>query len=179
MCYVTYALRGAWSKGLWAKLRPEGWPKHTWSKVIEGRFEISFYEPHHTNRMRHKVNFKRSLTGLNSEFSFSQTSCHTKAKEHSLPYYFTHSWMDSSEIYTFLKGISAVRNVQISSMEIERSRMTNLTGHQKLLYGNALTWHTHMNALKWHDHVMTGKVLGDDITAKSKLWQNQALVTKT
>ena len=32
-------------------------------------------------------NFKRSLTGLNSEFSFSQTSCLTKAKEPSLPYY--------------------------------------------------------------------------------------------
>ena len=35
----------------------------------------------------HKVNFKRSLTGLNSEFSFSYTSCLTKAEESSLPYY--------------------------------------------------------------------------------------------
>ena len=31
--------------------------------------------------------FKRSLTGLNSEFSFSYTSCFTKAEEPSLPYY--------------------------------------------------------------------------------------------
>ena len=31
--------------------------------------------------------FKRSLTGLNSEFSFSYTSCLTKAEEHSLSYY--------------------------------------------------------------------------------------------
>ena len=31
--------------------------------------------------------FKRSLTGLNSEFSFSSTSCLTKAEEASLPYY--------------------------------------------------------------------------------------------
>ena len=31
--------------------------------------------------------FKRSLTGLNSEFSFSWTSCLTKAEEPSLPYY--------------------------------------------------------------------------------------------
>ena len=30
---------------------------------------------------------KRSLTGLNSEFSFSETSCLTKAEEPSLPYY--------------------------------------------------------------------------------------------
>ena len=31
--------------------------------------------------------FKWSLTGLNSEFSFSKTSCLTKAEEPSLPYY--------------------------------------------------------------------------------------------
>ena len=31
--------------------------------------------------------FKRSLTGLNSEFSFSYTSCITKAEEPRLPYY--------------------------------------------------------------------------------------------
>ena len=31
--------------------------------------------------------FKRSLTGLNSAFSFSSTSCLTKAEEPRLPYY--------------------------------------------------------------------------------------------
>ena len=31
--------------------------------------------------------FKEFLTGLNSEFSFSYTGCHTKVKELSLPYY--------------------------------------------------------------------------------------------
>ena len=31
--------------------------------------------------------FKQSLTYLNSEYSFSKTSCLTKAEEHSLPYY--------------------------------------------------------------------------------------------
>ena len=31
--------------------------------------------------------FKQSLTGLNSEFSFSSTSCLTKAEEPCLPYY--------------------------------------------------------------------------------------------
>ena len=34
-----------------------------------------------------RSNFKQSLTGLNSEFSFSWTSCLTKAEELSLPYY--------------------------------------------------------------------------------------------
>ena len=32
-------------------------------------------------------NFKQGLTGLNSEFSFSWTGCHTKFKERSLQYY--------------------------------------------------------------------------------------------
>ena len=46
------------------------------------------YHPLRSGRIWHKVNFfKRSLTGLNSEFSFSETSCLTKAKEPSLPYY--------------------------------------------------------------------------------------------
>ena len=31
--------------------------------------------------------FKRSFTGFNSEFSFSLTSCLSKAEEPSLPYY--------------------------------------------------------------------------------------------
>ena len=52
--------------------------------------------------------FKQSLTGLNSEFSFSYTSCLTKAEEPSLPYYFTHSWRENNWIHTFPKGISAM-----------------------------------------------------------------------
>ena len=31
--------------------------------------------------------FKRNFTGLNSEFSFSKTSCLTKGEDHSLSYY--------------------------------------------------------------------------------------------
>ena len=37
-------------------------------------------------RMRHNVNSTSGLTGLNKEFSYSLTSCHTKAKELRLPY---------------------------------------------------------------------------------------------
>ena len=39
----------------------------------------------HIYRPLHSI-FKRSLTGLNSEFSFSKTSCFTKAEESSLAY---------------------------------------------------------------------------------------------
>ena len=45
------------------------------------------YQPLRSGKIWHKVNFKQSLTGLNSEFSFSQTGCHSKIKELSLPYY--------------------------------------------------------------------------------------------
>ena len=45
------------------------------------------YQPLRSGRIWHKVIFKQRLTGLNSEFSFSLTSCLTKAEEPSLPYY--------------------------------------------------------------------------------------------
>ena len=46
-----------------------------------------YYQHLHTSRMGHKVNSKRSLTGLNTEFSFSSIGCHIKVQELSLPYY--------------------------------------------------------------------------------------------
>ena len=55
------------------------------TEIIIGVYHI--YQPLRSGRIWHKVIFKRSLTGLNSEFSFSQTSCLTEAEEPSLPYY--------------------------------------------------------------------------------------------
>ena len=46
-----------------------------------------------------------SLTDLNSEFSFSKISFHTKVKELNLPYYLP---LAGDWIYTFPKGISAI-----------------------------------------------------------------------
>ena len=49
---------------------------------------ILFTQTLRSGRIWHKVNFfKRSLTGLNSEFSFSLTNCLNKAEELSLSYY--------------------------------------------------------------------------------------------
>ena len=50
---------------------------------------VYMYSPNPSARVGYDTRsiFKRSLMGLNSEFSFSQTSCLTKAKEHSLSYY--------------------------------------------------------------------------------------------
>ena len=53
--------------------------------------------------MWHKVIFKRSLIGLNSEFSFSYTGWHTKANEPSLPYYLLIAWGRMIEIIPFAR----------------------------------------------------------------------------
>ena len=56
--------------------------------VLRTGMNIIFTQPLRSGRIWHKINlFKRSLTGLNSEFSFSLTSCLTNVEEPSLPYY--------------------------------------------------------------------------------------------
>ena len=59
---------------------------------------------------------KQSLTGLNPEFSFSYTSFHAKVKEPSLPYYFTHSWMENSWIHFFPRVLLLCEMQTASSM---------------------------------------------------------------
>ena len=53
------------------------------------RWALLSYLPNPSTRAGYDTRsiFKRSLTGLNSEFSFSKTSYLTKAEELSLPYY--------------------------------------------------------------------------------------------
>ena len=60
-------------------------PKQYNIAIIETPIHI--YQLLRSGRIWHKVIFKQSLIGLNSEFSFSLTSCLTKAEEPSLPYY--------------------------------------------------------------------------------------------
>ena len=55
--------------------------------VFESLTFIIFTNPYALAGYDTRAIFKRSLTGLNSEFSFSLTSCLTKAEEPSLPYY--------------------------------------------------------------------------------------------
>ena len=67
------------------------------------------YQPHRSGWIWHNVTFfKRRLTGLNSEFSFSYTSCLTKAEEPSLSYCLPIA--GGRIIHTFPKGISAMWN---------------------------------------------------------------------
>ena len=54
--------------------------------------------------------FNRSLTGLNSEFSFSKTSCLTKAEEPTLPYYLPIAGGRIIGFIHFPNGISAMWN---------------------------------------------------------------------
>ena len=73
-----------------------GWPARTYIQQLyedtgcnpEGLPEaIIFTNPSARAGYDTRSIFKRSLTGLYSEFSFSKTSCLTKAEEPSLPYY--------------------------------------------------------------------------------------------
>ena len=64
-------------------------------------------------RMWHKVNSNRSLTGLESEFSFSYTSCHIKVKVLSLLYYLPIDVRRIAWMYTFPKGMSFMWNPSI------------------------------------------------------------------
>ena len=61
--------------------------------------------------------FKRSITGLNSEFSFSLTSCLTKAEETSLPYYLP---IAGGRIFGF---IPFPRVIVLCEMQSVRSRI--------------------------------------------------------
>ena len=60
-------------------------PIHVHTYVVD----VYSYLPNPSVRAGYDIGsiFKRSLAGLNSEFSFSKTSCLTKAEEPSLPYY--------------------------------------------------------------------------------------------
>ena len=66
--------------------------------------------------------FKRSLTGLNSEFSFPSTSCLPKAEEPSLPYYLAIAGGRIKWIITFPKGISAMWNAISLIQELNSCR---------------------------------------------------------
>ena len=61
--------------------------------------------------------FKRSLKGLNTEFSFSKTSCLTKAEEPSLPYYLP---IAGGRIFAF---IPFSRILVLCEMQSVRSRI--------------------------------------------------------
>ena len=56
-------------------------------KLLETKLHINIYPTPPLGQDMTQGQFKRSLTGLNSEFSFSLTSCLTKAKEPNLSYY--------------------------------------------------------------------------------------------
>ena len=48
---------------------------------------VCLYQPHRTSRCDIRLIFRRSLIGLNSEFSFSYNCYLTMSKELNLPYY--------------------------------------------------------------------------------------------
>ena len=74
--------------GHWMQFRRPSNGKEVWQKRVgKLRAVIIFTNPLARAGYDTRSIFKRSLTGLNSELSFSYTSCLTKAEELSLPYY--------------------------------------------------------------------------------------------
>ena len=55
------------------------------------------------SKMQNRSIFKWSLTGLNSEFSFFKTSCHTRVKEPCLLYYLPITRRRITEFIPFLR----------------------------------------------------------------------------
>ena len=81
---------------------------------------IIFTNPSARARYDTRSIFKWSLTGLNSEFSFSLTSCLTKAEEPSLPYYLP---IAGGRIFGF---IPFPRVLGLCEMQSVRSRIWTL-----------------------------------------------------
>ena len=75
------------------------------AKVVDCNIVIYIYQPLRSDT---RSIFKRSLTGLNSEFSFSLTSFPTKAEEPSLPYNLPIAGGRIIGFIPFSKGISAM-----------------------------------------------------------------------
>ena len=63
-----------------------------------------------TSRMQYMGNFKQSLTGSNSERSFSKTSYHTKVKEPRLFYFLPIAGGRIVGFILFPKGVNTMRN---------------------------------------------------------------------
>ena len=80
------------------------------NQIPHSGFELRFIFTNPSTRAGYGTRsfFKRSLTGLNSEFSLFYTSCLTKAEEPSLPYYLPIAGGRIFWIHTFPKGISAM-----------------------------------------------------------------------
>ena len=62
------------------------------------------------------------------KFSFSQTSCLTKAEETSQSYYFFHSCRENNWIHTFPKGISAMWNAISLVQDLNSCRRVHFLG---------------------------------------------------
>ena len=71
---------------------------------------------------------------MNSDFSFSKTSCLTKAEEPSLSYYFTHSWRENNWIHTFPKCISAMWNATSLIQHLNSCRHVHFLRRQPPLH---------------------------------------------
>ena len=78
----------------------------------------------------------RSLTGLHLEFFFSKTGRRTKAKEHSLSYYFTNNWKEGNWILSLL----ALNEIQTYSSSIWTLVAVSISSDGNHYTTNRLCW---------------------------------------
>ena len=105
--------------------------------------------------------FKQSLTGFDSDFSFSKNGCLTKAEEPSLPSY----WRESKRIHIFPKSISAFGkwNQYLPGFELlspcpfpTARTITPRAAHLYLCEYVWVPFHTHTRArARTHTHTQT------------------------
>ena len=91
--------------------------------------------------------FKCSLTGWNSDISFSETSCHIKVKEFSLPNYLLISWRENSKVHIF-PSLLARWEMQTASSRI----WTRIAVSTSFDYYITTSSYTHAHA---HTHIHT------------------------
>ena len=90
-----------------------------------------FFSPPLGQDMTQGQFFKRSLTGFNSEFSFSLTSCLTKAEEPSLPYYLP---IAGGRIFGFIPFRSRIWTRVAVSISCDDNHYTTGTSHNTYVY---------------------------------------------
>ena len=107
--------------------------------MSEFKLAIYIYQPHRSGRIWHKVNYKRSLTGSKTDFSFSQ-----KAEEPSLSYYLP---IAGGRIIRFIPFPSEIQSVSSRiwtrvavSISYDDNHYTTATSHIQTRYNYVKNW---------------------------------------
>ena len=114
--------------------------------------------------------FKQSWTGLNSGFSFSETSCLTKAEEPSLPYYLLIVGGRIIGFITFPKGISAMWNAISLVQDLNSCRRIHFLRHHGHFHKHNVHYLKLLNCQKKSTFKTRLKMMSPYKTYKNMIW---------